>query len=474
LGVTAVVASQLSRRFGQRWALNDVSFTLEPHECLAIFGPNGAGKTTLLKIVAGLLNPTRGTISPEHRSVGLISHQTMLYPELTALENVEFAAQLHRVPYARAAAHTALTALGVADRADTPVRQLSRGLQQRVSIARAFVHAPSIVLLDEPFTGLDAVGARVLTEALVGLKDTGAALILVTHNLDEGLSLGTQVAVLRDGRFVSHDRRESIDPVAFATRYRSSLGDAVSPERAPDVAPSPGHVWREAPTRTSLARSASLIARKDLRVEFRSRSAFFSAVIFAVLAATIFFFAWDPTAVGSADLAPGVLWVIFTFAGMLGLHRSFGAEITDRAIDGLLVAPIDRKSVFIGKALANLVFVLAVQAIAIPAVGIMYSVPFASIGWALAGITVLAAIGLVAIGTLFSAMTVNTRFAELLLPMLSLPFFVPIVIAAAQSTAKLLSGRPLSEAAAWLEILASFDLVFVYACTLAFPATLER
>jgi heme exporter protein B len=223
-----------------------------------------------------------------------------------------------------------------------------------------------------------------------------------------------------------------------------------------------------------LVSAAWLIARKDLRVEFRSRSAFFSAAIFAVLAATIFFFAWDPTAVAAADLAPGVLWVIFTFAGMLGLHRSFGSEVADRAIDGLLVAPIDRKAVFLGKALANLVFVLAVQALAIPAVGIMYNVPLTRIAAPLAGIAILAAIGLVAVGTLFAAMTVNTRFAELLLPMLSLPFFVPIVIAAAQSTEKLLGGRPVSEVAGWLELLASFDLVFVYACTLAFPATLEH
>jgi heme exporter protein B len=223
-----------------------------------------------------------------------------------------------------------------------------------------------------------------------------------------------------------------------------------------------------------LLRAAWLIAAKDLRIEFRSRSAFFSATIFAVLAATIFFFAWDPTGVGAADLAPGVLWVIFTFAGMLGLHRSFGAEVTDRAIDGLLVSPIDRKAVFLGKALANLVFVLAVQVLAIPAVGLMYNLPLGRIGWALAGIAVLAAVGLVAVGTLFSAMTVNTRFTELLLPMLSLPFFFPIVIAAAQSTAKLLNGRPVSEVTVWLEILVAYDLVFVYACTLAFPATLER
>lgn len=219
----AVVARQLFRRFGRRWALNDISFAVEPHECLAIFGPNGAGKTTLLKIVAGLLDPTRGSIWPDHRSIGLISHQTMLYPELTALENVEFAARLYGVPEPRAAALASLQALAVGDRADTYVRQLSRGLQQRVSIARSFVHRPRIVLLDEPFTGLDVQGAQILTEALVGLRDAGAALILVTHNIDEGLSLATWVAMLNEGRFVSYDRRIDVDPVTYAARYRAVL-----------------------------------------------------------------------------------------------------------------------------------------------------------------------------------------------------------------------------------------------------------
>ena len=219
--------------------------------------------------------------------------------------------------------------------------------------------------------------------------------------------------------------------------------------------------------------AAWLVARKDLAIEFRTRSAFFSAIVFALLAVAIFFFAWDPTAVSPLDLAPGVLWVTFTFSGLLGLHRSFGVEEADRAIDGLLGSPVDREAIFLGKALANLVFVLGVQAIAIPAVVLFYGASMAGSWLAVAGIAVLAAVGLVAVGTLFSAMAVNTRLAELLLPMLALPFFVPVVMPAAQATARLLSGRPASEAFAWLRILLAFDIVFVVACALAFPFTLE-
>src|SRR3954463_8199057 len=218
---------------------------------------------------------------------------------------------------------------------------------------------------------------------------------------------------------------------------------------------------------------AWLIARKDLTIEFRTRSAFFSAVVFALLALVIFYYAWDPTAVTVSDLAPGVLWVIFTFSGLLGLHRSFGVEATDHAIDGLLASPVSREAIFLGKAIANLIFVGAVQLIAIPALVLFYNLPLGDVLAPLIAIALLAAIGLVAVGTLFSAMAVNTRLAELLLPMLSLPFFVPIVIAASQSTAKLISGRPAAEGGAWIKLLLAFDIVFVALCTLAYPFTVD-
>jgi heme exporter protein B len=145
----------------------------------------------------------------------------------------------------------------------------------------------------------------------------------------------------------------------------------------------------------------------------------------------------------------------------------------DRAIDALLASPVSRESIFLGKAIANLVFVAAVQLVAIPALVLFYNLPLGDVAGPLLLITLLAAIGLVAVGTLFSAMAVNTRLAELLLPMLALPFFVPVVIGAAQATAKLLSGRPLDEATAWLKLLLAFDIVFVTACTAAYRYTLE-
>ena len=231
-----VEAVRLARAFGGRRAVEDVTLALRAGECLALFGPNGAGKTTLLRMLAGLLRPTAGEAriggialpggAAARSRVGLVSHRSLLYAALTARENVEFAARLHGVPEPAAAAERALAAMEVADRADAPVRLLSRGLQQRVSIARAMVHAPDVVLLDEPFTGLDERGARALTRALETLLATGAALVLVTHNLAEGLALATHAAVMRAGRIVSLERRGEIEPASFAESYRRLVGAA--------------------------------------------------------------------------------------------------------------------------------------------------------------------------------------------------------------------------------------------------------
>lgn len=226
-------------------------------------------------------------------------------------------------------------------------------------------------------------------------------------------------------------------------------------------------------TAPGILAAAWVIARKDLAIEFRTRSAFLSALVLSLLSIVIFYFAWDPTAIGPSDLAPGVLWVTFTFSGLLGMHRSFGVEQHDGAMDALLVAPVPRESIFLGKAFANLVFVAGVQAVALPAVALFYNLPIGPAFVPLAALMLLASIGLVAVGTMFAGMTANTRLAELLLPVLAMPFFVPIVMPAAKVTALLLAGRPIGEAYAWLRILLAFDLVFAYACMLVFPLTLD-
>jgi heme exporter protein A len=233
-----VQAVGLHKSFGRRAAVAGVDFTLSAGDCLALFGPNGAGKTTLLRLIAGLLKPSAGSASVggiearrdrhARAAVGLISHHSMLYAPLTARENVEFTARLYGMDDPRAASTAALGSMHVLTHADVPVRTLSRGLQQRVSIARAIVHAPSVLLLDEPYSGLDEAGARALTELLATLRNRGATLVVVTHNVAEGLALATHAVIMTAGRFARFDRRETtdFDPVAYATQYRELVSHA--------------------------------------------------------------------------------------------------------------------------------------------------------------------------------------------------------------------------------------------------------
>jgi heme exporter protein B len=219
---------------------------------------------------------------------------------------------------------------------------------------------------------------------------------------------------------------------------------------------------------------AWVIARKDLLIEFRSRTAFLSAAVFTVLVLLVFNFGRDPTAVAAVDLAPSVLWVTFTFAAMLALNRAFQLELENQAIDGLLLSPASRTSFYLGKLLANLVFVGTIEALGLPLFVLFFNVSLGPVLAPLVGVLVLATVGLVAVGTLFSAMVVRTRFAELMLPVLLLPFFLPPLISAVQMTIALLGGRPLSDAAGWLKLLGAYDIAFVTAATLLFPHIVEE
>ena len=222
------------------------------------------------------------------------------------------------------------------------------------------------------------------------------------------------------------------------------------------------------------ARVVWAIIAKDATVEWRTKTAFLSAMVFAILVLSILFFARDPTAVSSLDVAPGALWVTFTFAAMVGLNRAFLLERENGAMDGMLLTPIPRTAIFLGKMGGNLLFVALVEAISIPLFIVFYNVSLAARLPQLILVTAMATVAFVAVGTLLSAMVVRTRFAELMLPVLLLPFLIPPVVSAVQVTARILAGRPLSEMMGWLRLLAGFDIVFCVLTVLLFEATLDE
>jgi heme exporter protein A len=236
--VTAAVvaADGVGRSFTHRQVVADVTFSLGPGECLAVFGPNGAGKTTLLRLLAGLLRPERGSVrisglnprtDPGARApIGFTGHQTMLYEALTARENVDLFARLHGVHNPARAAQTVLDALGAGGIAHMRVRALSRGMQQRVALARALVHEPRVLLADEPFSALDESGAQQVRTAIRALLARGGAVVLVTHAVADGLELASRAAIMHNGRFVREDARDRIDPSLYVTEYRELVARA--------------------------------------------------------------------------------------------------------------------------------------------------------------------------------------------------------------------------------------------------------
>lgn len=223
-----------------------------------------------------------------------------------------------------------------------------------------------------------------------------------------------------------------------------------------------------------MLRDALVIAAKDLRLDFRTRTAFLASLAFTALVLAIFNFARDPTVVAAVDLAPGILWITFSFAGLLGLNRVFAIERENRTLEGLLLSPVSRPALFLGKALANLAFVGTIEALALPLFSLFFNVPVLPVLGPMVLVIALATIGFVGVGTLLSAIAVSTRFAELMLPLLMLPFLVPPITSAVQLTARLFAHRPLAEQTAWLKLLIGYDIVVIVAALLVFEFTLDE
>jgi ABC-type multidrug transport system ATPase subunit len=220
----------VSRHFGRRRAVSRVSLRADSGDVIGLLGPNGAGKSTIISMLATLVAPTSGSVTYGGRlasaigdelraSIGLLAHELYLYPELTARQNLEFFARLYGLDASRVVG-AALVGAGLADRADDEVAGFSRGMRQRLALERALLHQPRLVLMDEPFTGLDDAATTVVRERLRTLSAAGAIVVLATHDLDLADGLVSRVAVIRNGRLVADEPAAS----GLRARYRSMVG----------------------------------------------------------------------------------------------------------------------------------------------------------------------------------------------------------------------------------------------------------
>jgi heme exporter protein B len=208
-------------------------------------------------------------------------------------------------------------------------------------------------------------------------------------------------------------------------------------------------------------RQVWVVTVKDLRAELRTKEAINSSLAFALVILLMFSYAFDPVADTTREISGGLLWIVFAFAGTLVLNRSFARELPNDCLDGLVAAPVSGAALFLGKALANFLLVLAVQLVSLPVFGVFYSVPWTSQFPELFLVLVLGTWALTIVGTISSALTVNIRLRELMLPMLTYPIMFPALLGAMQLTALLVGGSPIDQDhIGWLKVMIGFDVIY--------------
>jgi heme exporter protein B len=223
----------------------------------------------------------------------------------------------------------------------------------------------------------------------------------------------------------------------------------------------------------SYLRKVFAIVAKDVVAELRTREMLSSMFVFSLLVILIFNFAFDLRAENQKTLAPGVLWVAIAFAGMLGLSRSFIMEKDRGSMEGLLLTPVDRSAIFLGKMLGNLLFIAIVEVIILPIFMVLFNLSAGDLP-ALAGVMLLGTIGFAGVGTLFSAMAVHTRAREVLLPILLFPVVIPVMLAAVKLTAAILDRVSFAEVQNWFSLLVAFDLIFMALSFILFDYVMEE
>jgi heme ABC exporter ATP-binding subunit CcmA len=392
---------KIAKVFGRFAALRDITCELHAGKLYVIVGENGAGKSTLLRILAGLSTPTSGSIeisgSSEVRSVsaqiGYMGHAPLIYDEMTGAENLSYFAALYGIKDAGRCA-AALAAVGLDPNLAIPARNYSQGMRQRLSLARATIHDPQIILLDEPFSNVDPDSSAKITERLKTLARGGKTIVVVTHQPALLAGAADEFLTISGGRIVARELNEtstSQPPTSAASPRLRSAGDATL---------------------------AALNLLKDLRLEWRAKDAFNAMAFFALLVVVIFSFSFDPSAEESRQMAGAIIWVGFLFASVVALNQSWARELRNQVLDAYRVSTASPGALFIGKAFGNFLFVALVEALVAPLFVAFYNLRSLGPFWQLAVVFLLGTWALVVNGTFFEHPESRTDAAATPLPYL--------------------------------------------------------
>ena len=376
------------------------------------------------------------------RRVGLLSHASHLYDDLTVRENVRFAVRAAGADVSRI--DPACERWGLVGRlAKTPAGKLSAGQRRRVALAVLTARWPELWLLDEPHAGLDASARDLLDRVVVEAAAAGVTVMIASHESGPVEALASRAVTVTGGR-VTAERRWTGPWRRAPGRHRVPM--CTSPTCRRDGWP----MWRD----------AALIAGKDLRIEARSRVALSQVAPFGIVALVLFAFALGPDRQVMAKGAPGLFWVAVLFCTVLAIQRSVSVESSDGASDGLRLSGIDPAGLYLGKAVAVAVQLLVLEALLAVGVVLLYGARI-DVPWMIVVSCVLGTIGLAATGTLYGALSSGLRVRETLLPFLLLPIAAPVLLAGTRIWQAAMAGGTPSSGMAWLRLLLVFDAVYL-------------
>ena len=451
--IPALAVRTLTVRRGRRDVLRNVTFTVQPGERIAIIGSNGSGKTTLLRTIAGLLRPRTGNVhingvpatssdSGIRKTVGFLGHRPHLYPYLTARENLQIQARLFGVQNPDLRIDTTLSTVGLATSADRPVREFSRGMQQRLGLGLAMLHSPSVLLLDEPDAGLDPEAIENLPEMISRLCPH-SAVMFSTHDERVVTALADQVGRVAQGRV--------------------SLPNQDVKETEPSLA-------REWPDQIGFVAATTTLIVKDIRTEWRAREQVPTLLIFTLLIALVFDMAFIAIIESeAAAVATGLLWTSVLLAATLGGTKLFAAEQERGTLDGLLLAPIDPSSIYVAKFCVLSIETFLVGAMQLGFISLLLNVPL--LQGATIGVLALSTTAISAVIALHSSLIINARARELLMPLLSIPIAIPVVLAGVGATLATLEVTPAAQQWPWFGLLAITTAVFLSVGVVLYPYT---
>ena len=386
-----LICSHVARQFGRRRVLRDISFEGHAGEVLGLLGPNGSGKTTLLAVLSTMAEPSRGRVAyPCRRGTGFATPRARRTRPRTAVvrgtdraREPRLFARLAGVRDIANAVATALEQARLTDCGDDLVERFSRGMRQRLAFERVVLPAPRVLLLDEPFTGLDDESARRMVERLAALRDAGTLVVLATHDLILVESLVDRACVVKNGVLVA------LDPsVPLPDAYRAVVGTDAAPQRRhgslvlgngidsghqrPIEAPSASEAE---PSIADIARATWVLLAKDLRIEWRSREGLLTTACFALSCVLVFSFGLVRDGTPAADAGPAVLWVTVALAGTLAMARTFERERAAGTLMAVLASPAPRPSIYLGKWGALMALIFAVEIVLLPLVALFFQMP---------------------------------------------------------------------------------------------------